>query len=288
MKSPRRHTTDNTGNNRKRDDFEGIKKFKRRFRKFFNESSNKTPETEEVFTFELNTESTSSGRHKINGSSSSQPQSTTGNMQSFIQKKIQPNVRRSKSTKIGNGKENRPLDKNAFYGPANVRNASEPDLPFFMPSIEDADCLDLSSEHYDHMTTVRSLHRSILKKDYCFEVLTATQTRCFKCGSAGERERWIEKIKRAINPNLDNIRRTEHKLSLYVQEAKCLPSKKKYFCEVCLDRKLCARTTSKWKNDSSIMWGEGFEFSSQPIHDDITVHLFKDSDKKKKKDKDYV
>lgn len=36
------------------------------------------------------------------------------------------------------------------------------------------------------------------------------------------------------------------------------------------------------------MWGEGFEFSSQPIHDDITVHLFKDSDKKKKKDKDYV
>jgi len=72
---------------------------------FFNESSNKTPETEEVFTFELNTESTSSGRHKINGSSSSQPQSTTGNMQSFIQKKIQPNVRRSKSTKIGTGKK---------------------------------------------------------------------------------------------------------------------------------------------------------------------------------------
>jgi len=251
---------------------------------FFQESSNKTPETEEVFTFDLSSESASSGRHKMTGSSSSQPHSA--NMQSFIQKKIQPNVRRSKSTKIGNGKENRPLDKNAFYAPA--RNASEPELPFFMPAIEDADCLDLSSEHYDQSTTVRSLHRSILKKDYCFEVLTATQTRCFKCGSAGERERWIEKIKRAINPNLDNIRRTEHKLSLYVQEAKCLPSKKKYFSEVCLDRKLCARTTSKWKNDSSIMWGEGFEFSSQPIHDDITVHLFKDSDKKKKKDKDYV
>merc|ERR1719354_1422561 len=52
MKSPRRHTVDQTAA-RKREDFEGIKKFKRRFRKFFQESSNKTPETEEVFTFEL-------------------------------------------------------------------------------------------------------------------------------------------------------------------------------------------------------------------------------------------
>ena len=45
------------------------------------------------------------------------------------------------------------------------------------------------------------------------------------------------------------MRRIEHQLILYVQEAKGLASKKKYFCEVCLDRKLCARTTSKWKTD---------------------------------------
>lgn len=37
---------------------------------------------------------------------------------------------------------------------------------------------------------------------------------------------------------------------------------------------------------SSILWGEGFKFTSHPINEGITVHLYKGS--KKKKDKDYV
>ena len=39
---------------------------------------------------------------------------------------------------------------------------------------------------------------------------------------------------------------------------------------------------------SSILWGEGFEFTCLSISKDITVHLYKDTDKKKKKDKDYI
>ncbi|CAK8674687.1 unnamed protein product [Clavelina lepadiformis] len=211
-------------------------------------------------------------------------------LKTFLQRKIPPAIRRTKSSKATQGKENRPLlDMTSLMAQSsNLRN-TEVELPFFMPAIESPDAIDLSncsSQFQDGI--VRPLHHSILGRDHCFEVVANETTRCFACESAGEREAWIEKIKRAINPNLDNMRRVEHQLILFVQEAKGLPTKKKYFCEICLDRKLCARTTSKWKNDSAIFWGEHFEFSSMPDVRDVTVHLYKDSDKKKKKDKDYI
>ncbi|XP_039270186.2 uncharacterized protein LOC120344922 isoform X3 [Styela clava] len=207
---------------------------------------------------------------------------------SFLQKKITPAIRRPRGNKpvMMPGKENRPyLDMTSLVGQGGKQPESDIGTTFFAPTIETPDMLDLTGEED---AIVRPLHHSILGKEHCFEVITVNGSRCFCCKSAGEREAWIEKIKRTLNPHLDNIRRTEHQLSLWVQEAKGIPIKKKYFCEICLDRQLYARTTSKLKDDNTTFWGEHFDFTSIPDIEDITVHLYKDSDKKKKKDKDYV
>ncbi|MGH0143145.1 UNVERIFIED_CONTAM: hypothetical protein FKN15_077876 [Acipenser sinensis] len=110
------------------------------------------------------------------------------------------------------------------------------------------EALDLSMEE---KVVIRPVHSSILGQDYCFE---------------------------------DNSRRVENMLKLWIIEAKDLPAKKKYFCELCLDDTLYARTTCKLKTDN-VFWGEHFEFNNLPSVKSITVHLYKETDKKKKKDK---
>ncbi|XP_076346842.1 ras GTPase-activating protein nGAP-like isoform X3 [Tachypleus tridentatus] len=131
---------------------------------------------------------------------------------------------------------------------------------------------------------VMSLHGSLLGQDHCFQLTSSGGTTYYSCRTAEERDKWVNSLRQSINPQQDNVRRTENSLKIWILEAKGISSKKKYFCELCLDKTLYARTTSKQKADICF-WGEHFEFNNLPEVDTITVNLYREADKKKRRDK---
>ncbi|XP_010887616.3 RAS protein activator like-3 isoform X2 [Esox lucius] len=175
--------------------------------------------------------------------------------------------------------------------------------------VSNAGSLDLSA---DTSTVIRPVHSSILGEKYCFEVINSENNHCFGCTSAAERDRWIEDLRRAAQPNKDNCERTENSLSLWVNEAKDLLPKRRYYCELHLDGTLFARTSSRAVGKSSqcsslagdgaagassgglggsggaaggcqLFWGELFELDNLPSISQLTLHIFRDEESKKKR-----
>ena len=82
--------------------------------------------------------------------------------------------------------------------------------------------------------------------------------------------------------NRDQKVRLDTSLSVWVIEAKGVPLRKKYFCELLLDKVLFGRTSVKLKNDM-LFWGEKFVFEDLPPTESLTISLFRESDVTKKK-----
>ncbi|XP_052719192.1 disabled homolog 2-interacting protein-like isoform X8 [Crassostrea angulata] len=141
--------------------------------------------------------------------------------------------------------------------------------------------IDLTSQDID----VKPLHNSVLGKEHCFQVATSHGSKYISCRTSEERQKWLGSLRKTVQPNQENMRRTDNSLKLWIKEAKNVPCKKRYYCEICLDQTLYARTSSKTKSDM-LFWGEHFEFNNLDPVQIVTVNLYREADlKKKKKDK---
>ncbi|XP_049311557.1 ras GTPase-activating protein raskol isoform X7 [Bactrocera dorsalis] len=132
---------------------------------------------------------------------------------------------------------------------------------------------------------VAPVHQSVLGRRHCFQVRGGPRgERYYACGSRQERDLWIYSLRKSISPNAEHTRHTDNSLKMWIYEAKNLQPKKKYFCELHLDKALYGRTSVKLQTDL-LFWGEYFDFPDVPDINVITVNVFREVEKKKKRDK---
>ncbi|XP_075711507.1 RAS protein activator like-3 [Rhinoderma darwinii] len=149
-------------------------------------------------------------------------------------------------------------------------------------SHESLSCVEILDLNREKDVIIRTLHSSILGEQFCFEVITASGSHCFGCSSVQERDRWIDNLRRIVQPDKDNCQREDSSLRLWIHEAKGLPlsglgSRARYFCEVHLDSCLYGRTTSKATEAGVVFWGESFNLRDLPFSSGhVALHLLRE------------
>ncbi|XP_063787732.1 RAS protein activator like-3 [Pseudophryne corroboree] len=164
------------------------------------------------------------------------------------------------------------------------RSASplQPDDRSLHGSHESLGCVEILDLSNEKDVVIRALHSSILGEQFCFEVITSSGSRCFGCSSVQERDRWIDNLRRIVQPDKDNCEREESSLSLWIHEAKGLSnsgpgSRGRYFCEVHLDGSLYGRTSSKSAEAGVVFWGESFNLRDLPFSSGhVALHLLRE------------
>ncbi|KAE8619549.1 hypothetical protein XENTR_v10009841 [Xenopus tropicalis] len=175
--------------------------------------------------------------------------------------------------------QKRKKKKTRKKGSASSLQQEERSLHGSRESLGGVEILDLVNEKD---VTIKALHSSILGERYCFEIITAESSRCFACSSLQERDRWIENLRRIVQPDKDNFERQESSLSLWIHEAKGLPvsgpgSRSCYFCEVQLDGCLYGRTSSKAPEAGVVFWGESFNLRDlSSVQGHMALHLLQE------------
>ncbi|CEF64009.1 Probable Ras GTPase-activating protein [Strongyloides ratti] len=195
-----------------------------------------------------------------------------------------PDTRQSSENLSSTGMYNKYPQKSLYYG--NLGTTFDNNQKQKLRNCKSHESL-MSFSNTSHMidlgsstTQLHPVHPSVLGIANCFKVANTY----YACKTPSERAKWIENLRRTMNPRRDQSRRTENALQIWILEAKGIPSKKNYFCEICLDKTLYARTSAKLKGDICF-WGEYFDFSMLPNVEDVCINLYKEADPKKKKDR---
>ncbi|XP_073967665.1 ras GTPase-activating protein raskol isoform X4 [Choristoneura fumiferana] len=130
---------------------------------------------------------------------------------------------------------------------------------------------------------IRALHSSVLGKPHCFALSAENRApRYFACASRKERDRWIYSLRQAARPDEMRTRRCERSVKLWLLEAKAIPPKKRYYCEILLDDTLYAKSSSKLKSELCF-WGEVYEFTGlQAVHA-INVNVYREPERRSRK-----
>ncbi|XP_022130711.2 ras GTPase-activating protein raskol isoform X3 [Pieris rapae] len=130
---------------------------------------------------------------------------------------------------------------------------------------------------------IRALHSSVLGRPHCFALSAENRApRYFACASRKERDRWIYSLRQAARPDEIRTRRCERTVKLWLLEAKAIPPKKRYYCEILLDDTLYARSSSKLKSELCF-WGEVYEFSALPAVRAIHVNVYREPERRSRK-----